>query len=102
MGINVKKKKSVFSELSVCPKKRDPDGLFCASFFYSKDWSLFLFDVVLAIVDGCKDISPVIRERALTKMADDIAQYKGRSPKQPKSFFILPLLFCHYGRRGRP
>ena len=27
----------------MCPKKRDPDGLFCASFFYSKDWSLFLF-----------------------------------------------------------
>ncbi len=22
------------------------------AFFYSKDWSLFLFDVVLAIVDG--------------------------------------------------
>ncbi len=52
MGINVKKKKSVFPELSVCPKKRDPDGLFYVSFFYSKDWSLFLFDVVLAIVDG--------------------------------------------------
>ena len=60
-------------------------------FFYSKDWSLFLFDVVLAIVDGCKDISPVIPESALTQMADDIAQYKGRSPKQPNSF-----LFYHY------
>ena len=59
--------------------------------FYSKDWSLFLFDVVLAIVDGRLDISPVIRESALTQMADDIAQYKGRSPKQPNSF-----LFYHY------
>ena len=45
MGINVKKKNLCFL-ISVCPKKRDPDGYSGFAFFNSKDWSLFLFEVV--------------------------------------------------------
>ena len=89
MGINVKKKKSVFSELSVCPKKRDPDGYSGFALFNSKDWSLFLFEVVLAIEDGRWDILPAIRESSLSQMADDIAQIEDKVLNNLKAFFLF-------------
>ena len=62
-------------------------------FLPPKIGGIFLFVVVLTISDGRCGILAIRWESSLSQMTDDISQHKGRSPKQPQSFFFIIILY---------